>query len=184
MIVTYPVGQLLDDSGAILSAPVVTIASVTDKAGTAIGSPGATVNGSGTATPISIDYDAEVKGEAWITLSVSQATKTVTGANASIALYAARDSSRLNLLLATMVLDVVQAAPAPTTTVFAGSAALNGTVNTAYQNSYLCFVTGANAGEAHRIQSYVASTRTFTMTAAFPAAPAAGDQFVILARNE
>jgi hypothetical protein len=93
--VTYPLGILYDDSGAILTAPVVTIASVTDKAGTAIASPGATVNGSGTATPISVDYDAESHGESWITLAVSQSGRTVTGANASIAIYAAKDSSRI-----------------------------------------------------------------------------------------
>ena len=87
--ITYPLGLLTDDAGAILTAPVVTITSVTDKAGTAISSPGATVNGSATATPISIDYDAEAKNEAWIVLAVSQASRTITGANATISLYAA-----------------------------------------------------------------------------------------------
>jgi hypothetical protein len=95
-VVTFPVGLLVDDAGAILSAPVVTILSVTDKAGTPIGTPGATVNGSGTATPISVDYDPETKGEAWITLSVSQSAHTVTGPNAEIVIYAARDSGRID----------------------------------------------------------------------------------------
>lgn len=94
-VITMPVGILLDDAGAILTAPVVTITSVTDKAGSAIASPGATVNASGTATPVSVDYDAEAKGEAWITLAVSQAGRTVTGVNAAPAFYVARDSSRI-----------------------------------------------------------------------------------------
>ncbi len=97
---TYPVGRLYDDAGLVLDAPVVVIASLTTKAGVAITSNGAVVNGSGTATPISVDYDAEAKGEAWITLAVSQATKTVTGKNASIVFYANRERGRVDLLTA------------------------------------------------------------------------------------
>lgn len=95
MIVTFPVGLLVDDSGALLTAPVVTVTSVTDKAGSNISSPGTSVNGSGTSTPISIDYDAETHGEAWITFSVSQSGHTVTNSNATQTIYAAKDSSRI-----------------------------------------------------------------------------------------
>lgn len=92
--ITYPVGQLTDDSGALLtSGAAVTISSVTDKSGTAIPSHGATVN---YAAPFcSVDYDAETKGEAIITLAVSQSGRTITNGNASVSVYAARDSSRI-----------------------------------------------------------------------------------------
>lgn len=95
MVITYPIGYLVDDSGAILSAPVVSIVSVKDKAGSDIASPVAAVNGSGTAFAISVDYDAETHGEAFITLSVSQATHTITGLNATIVLFCAKDSGRI-----------------------------------------------------------------------------------------
>jgi len=100
-VITFPVGNLFDDLGVLLSAPVVTITSVTDKAGTAIVTPGATVNASGTATPISVDFDPELHSEAWITLAVSQAGRTITGTNAAIAIYAAKDSSRIVTALPT-----------------------------------------------------------------------------------
>lgn len=93
-IVTFPVGLLLDDAGALLTgAAAVTIATVTDKAGGAIATPGATVN-TGALPFISVDYDPDAKGEAIITLAVSQAGRTVTGANASPAIYTPVDSSR------------------------------------------------------------------------------------------
>ena len=98
-VVTYPVGLLVDDGGAILTAPVVTIVSVLNKAGVAVASPGAVVNGSGTATPISVDYDAEAHGEAWITLAVSQGGSTVTKGNATKAMYVNPDRSRIAMLL-------------------------------------------------------------------------------------
>jgi hypothetical protein len=92
-VVTYPVMQVVDDSGAVVSGATVTIASVTDKAGTAIASPGATVNLAG--PNVSIDYDAAAKGEAWVTLAVSKVGSTFTGANAAPAFYLAADSSRI-----------------------------------------------------------------------------------------
>lgn len=108
MIITYPVGQLVDDAGTILSAPVVTVASVTDKAGNAIASPNVTINASATATPISFDYDAELHGEAWVTVSVSQSAHTVTGPRATIPKYASRESGRVNAIQAALTdADVV-----------------------------------------------------------------------------
>lgn len=109
--VTFPVGQLVDDAGAILAAPVVVISSVTDKAGAAIASHGATVNGSATATPISVDYDVALKGEAWITLGVSQGGHTVTGLNAAIAFFASRSlTDAAELLAAQTDADIVLSA--------------------------------------------------------------------------
>lgn len=100
MIITYPQpGQLLDDTGAVLTAPVVAIASVVDKAGSAIAGNGAAVNGSGTSTPISVDYDAEAHGEAWITLAVSQSGHAVTGQNAAPYFFASKDPSNIGLLI-------------------------------------------------------------------------------------
>lgn len=97
--VTFPVGLLVDDAGAVLAAPVVTIVSVVDKAGTPIASHGATVNGSASATPISVDYDVALKGEAWVTLSVSQSAHTVTGARALVAIFASSSGADLAQLL-------------------------------------------------------------------------------------
>lgn len=95
--ITYGFGNLVDDSGALLtSSASVTIASVTDKAGVAIVSHGATVN-TGALPKVSVDYDSVTHGEAWITLSVSQSARTITAANASPAIYAAKDSNALLL---------------------------------------------------------------------------------------
>ena len=78
---TYPLLIVVDDSGTITTGATVTIASVTDKAGTAIASPGATLNVAG--ANVSVDYDVAAKGEAWITLAISKTGQTFTGLNAS-----------------------------------------------------------------------------------------------------
>lgn len=93
MVITYPQLTVVDDSGAIVSGATVTITSVKDKAGADIASPGATVNQSG--ANVSVDYDAETKGEAWVVLAISKGGSTFTGLNAAPAFYLARDSSRL-----------------------------------------------------------------------------------------
>lgn len=108
---TFPLGRLVDDAGAVLDAPVVTVSSVVDKAGVAVASHGATVNGSGTDTPISVDYDAEAKGEAWITLAVSQATKTVTGERATRAIFATAERSQVAAALAHLSDATIALAP-------------------------------------------------------------------------
>lgn len=109
--VTFPVGLLVDDAGAVLTAPIVVISGVVDKAGSAVASPGATVNGSGGANPISVDYDVDAKGEAWIVLSVSQVARTVTEANASVAVWAGADRGQIAAILGHLTdADIVLAA--------------------------------------------------------------------------
>ncbi len=93
--INYPVGLLVDNSGVILTAPVVTVTAITTAVGGSITTADATVNQSGTANPISVSYDAAANGEAFITLSVSQSGHTITGANASIVVFAAVDSSKI-----------------------------------------------------------------------------------------
>lgn len=70
---------------------------------------------------------------------------------------------------------------AASTTVFIGAAGLSAS-DDFYNNSWLLFVEGANAGIMERISDYVGATRTITMANAFPASPANGDDFVILAK--
>lgn len=93
MVITTPLCRVVDDSGAIVTGATVTITSVTDKAGSAISSPGATVNLAG--ANVSVDYDAEAKGEAWVTLAISKVGSTFTGERAAPAFYLAKDSGRL-----------------------------------------------------------------------------------------
>jgi hypothetical protein len=93
MTITYPLMTVLDDSGAIVSGATVTVATVLDKAGTAIASPGETLNQSG--PNVSVDYDSATHGEAWITLAISKEGSTITGLNAAPSFYLSNDSSTL-----------------------------------------------------------------------------------------
>lgn len=78
-----------------------------------------------------------------------------------------------------IISDTVQSSPSPTTTVFAGSGALSSS-NISYQNMFIHFSSGANAGEARRIASYVGSTNAITLDTALPVAPSTTDTFDIL----
>jgi hypothetical protein len=91
--ITYPVWTVTDDSGNVVTGATVTVTSVKDKAGTDISTPGATVNQSG--ANVSIDYDAETKGDAWVVLAVSKSATTFTGLNAAPAFYLTHDPSRV-----------------------------------------------------------------------------------------
>lgn len=93
MIVTFPAWTVTDDTGALISGANVTIASVKDKAGSDIASHGATVNLSG--PNVSIDYDPEAKGDAWVTLAISKAATAFTGINAAPSVFLARDPGRI-----------------------------------------------------------------------------------------
>jgi hypothetical protein len=93
MVITYPLLTVVDDSGAIVSGATVAITSVKDKAGADIATPGATISQSG--ANVSVDYDAETKGDAWIVLAISKAATTFTGLNAAPAFFLARDPSRV-----------------------------------------------------------------------------------------
>ena len=65
------------------------------------------------------------------------------------------------------------------TTTFSGSGSDLSTVDDEYNNSYLKFTSGDNAGEVKQITNYVGSTKTFT-TEAFTNTPQDGDIFVLL----
>lgn len=109
-VIAYPFSLLIDDAGSPLLAPTVTIASITDKAGNPLSTGFGTINA---AYPgVSVDYDAELHGEAWITLTVSESGHTVTGLNAAPMTFAAKDSSRILLGLSAtgkVALDPAQA---------------------------------------------------------------------------
>ena len=70
---------------------------------------------------------------------------------------------------------------APAVGSFIGANSLSA-IDDFYQGALLIFVTGALAGEAERISSYVGASRTITMDHVFPASPANTDQFVILGK--
>ena len=97
--VNYPIGLLVDNSGTILSAPVVAVTAVTTHTGSSLSTSLATVNESGTANPISFSYDAVANGEAFVTLSVSQSGHTISNQNATICKFCSKDSSELVTLL-------------------------------------------------------------------------------------
>ena len=65
------------------------------------------------------------------------------------------------------------------TTTFSGSGSTLSTVDDQYNNSYIKFTSGDNAGESKKITNYVGSTKTFT-TEAFTNIPQDDDVFVIL----
>lgn len=108
-VITYPLLTVADDLGTITSAATVAITSVKDKAGTDVASHGATVSQSG--ANVSVDYDAEAKGEAWIVLAVSKIGSAFTGLNAAPAFFLAKDSSRIALMPTAVM---AAALPAPT----------------------------------------------------------------------
>lgn len=101
MVITYPLMTVVDDSGAIVAGATVTIASVKDKAGADVANHGATLNTSG--ANVSVDYDAEARGEAWLVMSISKAGSTFTGLNASPAFYLADDSGDIARTLAAVL---------------------------------------------------------------------------------
>src|SRR5439155_26097681 len=66
----------------------------------------------------------------------------------------------------------VQAAPAPTTTSFAGGAGLSN-VDGFYNGMTLSFTTGPDMCQSRTVATYTGSTKVFTFSTAFGAAPAA-----------
>lgn len=96
---SYPIHVVIDDAGAIVSGATVTVASVTDKAGTPIASHGATVSLAG--ANVCVDYDAETKGDAWVTLAVSKSGSTFTGLNAAPRAFLTRDPQQLDARVST-----------------------------------------------------------------------------------
>ncbi len=107
--VTYPLLTVVDDSGNVVSGATVAIASVKDKAGVDIATPGATIFSSG--ANVSVDYDAETRGEAWIVLTVSKAGSTFTGTNAAPAFYLSRDSGRIDVAVGSRLPTTSYVAP-------------------------------------------------------------------------
>lgn len=94
--ITYPVCRTVNDAGTILTGCTVTVASVLDLDGTPVASHGAQVHVAGSL--VSVTYDAAAKGDAWITLSVSKSGETITNENASPAIFASADPSRITYL--------------------------------------------------------------------------------------
>lgn len=91
--INYPLWRVVDDAGTLVSGATVTIASVTDADNAAIASHGATVHQAG--PNVVVSYDAEAKGDAWITLTVTKAGSTFTGENASPAAFLTVDPSKI-----------------------------------------------------------------------------------------
>lgn len=113
-----PFGPIVDDTGALVAGATITITSVKDMAGANIAGHGATINDDGTGLRVSVNYDAQTKGEAWIQLLVVKAGSTITGLNASPVSFAAADSSVLDSVPA----SVWGYAPGRTLTAIADSA--------------------------------------------------------------
>jgi len=72
----------------------------------------------------------------------------------------------------------------PTTTSIVGDAGLSAT-DAAYTSAFLVFESGALAGISRKIIGYTGSTKTLDFTGdAWPAAPSANDEFVIIGRSK
>ena len=81
------------------------------------------------------------------------------------------------------VVGTVPASPTPTTTSFGGGVLLTNEDN-AFTNTWCVFLTGHNAGEApQKVSAYTGASRLVTVSSPFLAAPAAGDQFVLIGRG-
>lgn len=99
-VITFPLMKVTDDSGSIVAGATVAITSVRNKAQVDIASHGAVVNavdGSNvlTGSVVSVDYDPEAHGEAWIDLAISKVGSTFSGTNATPSFYLPRDSGRV-----------------------------------------------------------------------------------------
>ncbi|WP_435005160.1 hypothetical protein P12x_003054 [Tundrisphaera lichenicola] len=92
-VVIYPLMTVTDDSGNVVVGATVAIASVKDLDGADVASHGAVIHQSG--ANVSVAFDAEAKGEPWITLAISKAGSVFTGLNASPSFFLAKDSGRL-----------------------------------------------------------------------------------------
>jgi hypothetical protein len=77
--------------------------------------------------------------------------------------------------------DSVQASPAPSTTQFAGSSALN-SGNDWYIGSLVLPTSGSLDNIPRRVTAYTGATRLITVAPPWPAAPSAGDTFRIVGR--
>jgi hypothetical protein len=184
MVVTFPVLTVTDDSGAIVTGATVTITSVRDKNQVDIVSHGAIVNAVNeanvlTGADLSIDYDAEAKGDAWITLAVSKVGSTFTGLNAAPRIFVTRDSGRILSTLPDIVIQGTVSDPVPT----AGAFEVNGGLLTpSYAGKKLVFQTGVLKSIFAPITSDPggALPRPLTFFPPFPLPPAQNDQFIII----
>lgn len=70
----------------------------------------------------------------------------------------------------------------PTTTVFGTD--LTETTDNHYNDLFVYFLTGANAGVSRKVSSYANTNKQITVATALPDAPADGDKFLILGRSE
>jgi len=108
--INYPVGTLTDNSGNTLTSATVTITSVLAPVSpfSVIATPGAVVNYNSANGFCSVTYDAEVHGEAVITLSVIDLAAVVTGLNASPSVYCSLNSG-LTVNVLTSLLGMISA---------------------------------------------------------------------------
>lgn len=159
--VTYPLLTVVDDSGAVVSGATVAIASVKDKSGTDISSPGATVGQSG--ANVSVDYDAEAKGEAWVVLAISKVGSAFTGLNAAPAFYLARDSSRIATALPNVApaasggLPTVDSANGVKFSVGTGAGQISAVAGVVNANVVTWLGSSPNALQSGRIDAYLGS---------------------------
>lgn len=95
--ITWEFPPVTDASGALVSGATVTVASVTTKSGVAVASHGATVNGVDganvlTGSNVSVEYDPQGKGDAYVELLVSKAATAFGGTLSSPRRYLTRDA--------------------------------------------------------------------------------------------
>ena len=67
----------------------------------------------------------------------------------------------------------------PSATAFSGTSALSAT-DSQYVKVFLCFTSGVNTGVSREITTYTGSTKGFTFTSGFPAAPAQNDTYMLI----
>lgn len=163
MNITYPVLTVVDDDGIIVADATVTVASVTDKANSAISSPGVTVNQAG--ANVSVDYDVEAKGEAWITLSVAKSGANFSGLNGSPSIFIAKDSQRIMTSLpnaAPAASDGLPTTAATASSVLAGTFEGSWTVSDFLKLAVAALAGNSTAGGTHYTSPVDGSTARIT----------------------
>ena len=130
------------------------------------------------AVPVKVDcivYPANVYD------SLIAATDKLEVDEAQIAGSTTAATRQSNLLLGAINSTTVQAAPAPTTTSFAGGLTGASFPDQAFRNAAVVWKTGSNVGlTPHVVSSFTSSSGLFTVAPALSFVPSSGDQFDIV----
>lgn len=184
--ITFPVGPIEDDGGALVTGATVTVASIKNATGSAVGGASATVQLSD--SNCSVSYDVSTYGEAWITLAVSASGHTFSGKLGAPAVYCSLDPARIaqtaavDLSISGLIWNGTVNDGSPTATGFTIAATSPSTLSStsnAYSGRTLAMTSGAKSGEESIITGSTSGGH-LTFTPAFTGAPSNGDALIIV----